>query len=173
MSDAEESIHTFRARLLGSAISTYAVCVLVVPLKIWCRMANGGAIRLGWDDAMCIVAWVFASVFFFLGMLGESSTLIPKRHLTDHTTFSGLGPDLGKHVGVEVSTAQLIVFLKFLFPEQLFYLICVSCNKFVLLAFYWRLFSIRARVPLLIMMGVVVVWLIGLVSMWQHHNNTC
>lgn len=60
--------------------------------------------------------------------------------------------------------SELIVFLKYLFPEQLLYLVCVSCNKFVLLAFYWRLFSVRARVPLLILMGVVAAWMVGTVS---------
>lgn len=74
MDTSEESAAAFRMRLLGSAISTYTVCLLVVPLKLWCRSGrnNGGAMRWGWDDAGSFLALIFASVFFFVGIVGES-----------------------------------------------------------------------------------------------------
>lgn len=69
----DESAAAFRRRLLGSAISTYAVCLLVIPLKFWCRFggtSGGAATRLGWDDALSFLALIFASVFFFVGIVG-------------------------------------------------------------------------------------------------------
>lgn len=147
MSTGEESLETFRGRLLGSAISTFVVCVLVVPLKLWCRISKrsrGGVTSLGFDDALCVAALVLATAFFFIGIFG-------------------LGPQLGKHLGLEVSTPQLLVFLEFLFPEQLLYCVCIATNKLAILAFYWRLFSIKARIPIIALTGIVSIWAIGLI----------
>lgn len=75
----------------------------------------------------------------------------------------GLGPSMGRHVGTQVSEPELEGFLKVLFAQQLLYLLCIAADKFCILAFYWRLFSIKGRVPILILFGIVSVWAIGLI----------
>lgn len=66
----EESQEAYRGRLYGSAISTYIVCMLVVPLKLWCRITKGGIAQLGADDLLCVVTLVLVNAFLFNGILG-------------------------------------------------------------------------------------------------------
>jgi hypothetical protein len=66
--DEEESLRTFRMRLLGSALSTYVVIMLVVPLKLYCRVRQGGWTNLKWDDALTVVTLLFANCFTWFSL---------------------------------------------------------------------------------------------------------
>lgn len=58
---------------------------------------------------------------------------------------------------------QVIAFLRDLFVAQLFYTWCIFFNKICILAFYWRLFSVKSRIPILIAVAVVSAWAIAIV----------
>lgn len=70
-----ETLSEFKARLDGAAIATYLMVMLVVPLKLWCRVAPGKTSNLGWDDAICILALLPANAFFYVSMLGNFQRL--------------------------------------------------------------------------------------------------
>jgi hypothetical protein len=71
---------------------------------------------------------------------------------------------MGKHALTEVPLPGVIDFLRNLFVAQIFYTCCVCANKAAILAFYWRLFSVRSRFPILAIMAVVVAWFLAIVS---------
>ncbi|RMX90154.1 hypothetical protein D0869_00326 [Hortaea werneckii] len=140
------TLHGFeviRANLDGCAFSTYPLIVFCVPLRIWCRVNRVGRKGIGWDDILCIVALLLHSAFFFTCMLG-------------------LRPWLGKHAGTEVSIPHVVDFLRNLFVAQLLYTVCITLNKATILAFYWRLFSVRSRIPILAVTAVVVAWFVAI-----------
>ena len=63
-----------RGNLDGSAISTYILYMLIVPLKFWCRVQAGGSIKnLGADDYIIGVGVLVANAFFWLTMIGMSA----------------------------------------------------------------------------------------------------
>jgi hypothetical protein len=66
--DQHESLDTYRMRLLGSALSTYVFIMLLVPLKLYCRVRQGGWTNLKWDDALTVTTLVFASCFTLLSL---------------------------------------------------------------------------------------------------------
>jgi hypothetical protein len=84
------------------------------------------------------------------------------------TKSTGMWPALSVHIaelmalpnGLEIITR----FLKMVFIGQLLYTFGVAISKFAILAFYWRLFSITARIPIYIMSFVAFGWLTGIVS---------
>ena len=69
---------------------------------------------------------------------------------------------LGHHIG-EFDVPQIIQFLKFVFSGELLYVTAIGTIKGSLIAFYWRLFSIRGRIPLLTVAGILVAWTIATV----------
>lgn len=74
----EESYSHFQGRLYGSAITTYVLVCLIVPVKLWCRVSRsvgGGNSRLGLDDALSVLALFIASAFFFVCMLGMFASI--------------------------------------------------------------------------------------------------
>jgi hypothetical protein len=71
MADAEESLQAFRKRLDGAAISTYALIMLFVPLKLWCRKRAGGWANLGLDDALTVLSLLVANGFFWVCLIGK------------------------------------------------------------------------------------------------------
>ncbi|KAF4980973.1 hypothetical protein FZEAL_3130 [Fusarium zealandicum] len=139
-----ESLENYRARLDGAAIATYVMAMLIVPLKLWCRKQSGGVARLGLDDALSVVTLVFANVFFFFTMLG-------------------LRPYLGRHVGPDVTMPDVVDFLRYLFAASLTYVVAIAFIKLTILALYWKLFSVTARVPIGIIFCSVVLWMVTLV----------
>jgi hypothetical protein len=70
---------------------------------------------------------------------------------------------LGIHV-TEVEIPDLIQFLKYVFAGQLLYVWAIAIIKFSILAFYWRLFSVSARIPIFIVTFIVFAWIMALVS---------
>ncbi|KAF4990094.1 hypothetical protein FDECE_14502 [Fusarium decemcellulare] len=139
-----ESLNDYRMRLDGAAIATYVMVMVIVPLKIWCRKKTGGWERLGPDDALAVLTLAFVNVFFYLTMLG-------------------LRPYLGRHVGSDVSLEQVVDFLRYLFAASLTYVIAIAFIKLTILALYWKLFSITARIPIGIIFASVIVWMVVLV----------
>ncbi|KAM0426681.1 hypothetical protein ACHAPT_007997 [Fusarium lateritium] len=139
-----ESLDSYRARLDGAAIATYVMVMLIVPLKIWCRKKTGGLARLGLDDALSVVTLVFANVFFYITMIG-------------------LRPYLGRHVGADITIEQVVDFLRYLFAASLTYVVAIALIKLTILALYWKLFSITARVPIAILFSSVVIWMVVLI----------
>lgn len=68
------------------------------------------------------------------------------------------------HDYTEYTIAQLIQFLKYLYALQFFYTTSIGTIKISLLCFFWRLFSVRARWPLIVAFGIVISWTIATVS---------
>ncbi|CAH0055992.1 unnamed protein product [Clonostachys solani] len=140
------SFNSFRPRFDGAAISTYVLAMLSVPVKLWCRSRVSGMQSMGWDDLLCVITLGFSNGFFWVTMIG-------------------IRPDLGRHVGVEVTMAEVENFLKNLYAAALLYCLAIAFIKFTILAFYWKLFSIAARIPILILSVSVGCWLIILLCL--------
>lgn len=70
---------------------------------------------------------------------------------------------LGRHAVVDVPLPEVEQFLKYLYAAALTYCVPIAFIKFTILAFYWKLFSVAARVPIGIIAGSVVAWLITFV----------
>jgi hypothetical protein len=73
-------------------------------------------------------------------------------------------PTLG-HQATELQLEQIIQFLYYVFIGQIFYLTSIAITKFSILAFYWRLFSLTARIPILVVTFIVFAWLMCLVCL--------
>lgn len=58
-----------RGNLDGSAISTYILYMLLVPLKFWCRHQSGHK-NLGLDDVLIGLGLIAANAFFYTTMIG-------------------------------------------------------------------------------------------------------
>ena len=65
-----ESFDSFRPRFDGAAISTYALAMVAVPTKLWCRSRVSGMASMGWDDLLCVITLIFANGFFWVVMIG-------------------------------------------------------------------------------------------------------
>lgn len=59
---------------------------------------------------------------------------------------------------------EVEAFLKNLYAAALLYCLAIAFIKFTILAFYWKLFSIAARIPIIILAVSVGCWLVILVS---------
>lgn len=68
------SFESIRASLDGSAISTYVLAMVILPIKLWCRL-QGGKRNLGLDDALIIAAAVVQNGFFYNTMIGMAKSL--------------------------------------------------------------------------------------------------
>lgn len=58
---------------------------------------------------------------------------------------------------------QVVDFLRYLFAASLTYVFAIAFIKLTILALYWKLFSITARVPIAILFSSVVIWMVVLV----------
>ncbi|KAI3329194.1 hypothetical protein HD806DRAFT_548325 [Xylariaceae sp. AK1471] len=138
-----ESLEAYRRRLDGSAILTTIIVTIAVPCKVWCKLKVGGLRNVGLDDVLAVITLLPAHGFFWISILG-------------------LRPGLGRHVIIDVSPEEEGEFLKYLFAGSLTYPFAIALAKFTILAFYWRLFSIRARIPIFILTFLVFIWLVSL-----------
>ena len=154
------SFEAIRQSLDGAAISTYVLSMIILPVKYWCRMQNGRR-NLGLDDALIFVAAIMLNAFFFDTMIGKPTVLSSER--TDLIRDCvGVRPQLGRHAN-ELDLPTIIQFMKFVFPAQLLYVVALAFIKCSLLAFYWRLFSIRSRGPIIAGVVIVIAWCIAVV----------
>jgi hypothetical protein len=69
---------------------------------------------------------------------------------------------------IDVPPEEVARFLRYLFAGSLIYTIAIAFVKFTILAFYWRLFSMKARIPITILTLTVFIWLVSLVSPIPH-----
>jgi hypothetical protein len=83
---ADETYEQFRARFDAALITTYAVAMIVVPLKIWCRKRTGGWSNMGLDELFTLIAAVFTTVIFSIIMSGEPCAYRRSKNIAD-TTF--------------------------------------------------------------------------------------
>ena len=84
--------------------------------------------------------------------------------------ITGMRPDLAKHALVQVPLSAVENFAKCLFAANLLYTTCIALNKACIIAFYWRLFSVRSSAPLLASAAIVVAWTVAIVG--HHHYPT-
>jgi hypothetical protein len=76
------------------------------------------------------------------------------------------------HQATDLELEQVIGFLYYVFWGQILYLTSIAITKFSILAFYWRLFALTARIPILVVTFVVFAWLVSLVRL-PHHAPDC
>jgi hypothetical protein len=57
-----------------------------------------------------------------------------------------------------VTVDELGVFLKYLMAASLTYVSAIAFIKYTILAFYWRLFSVTAQMPIIVLSVSVVAW---------------
>lgn len=94
------------------------------------------------------------------------SVSLPVRNLNvsiDANYEIGMRPYLGRQV-TDLEMPQVVEFLEYVFWGQIIYVWSIPVIKFSILAFYWRLFSVAARVPILAVSFIVFSWLMALVS---------
>lgn len=71
---------------------------------------------------------------------------------------------LGLHVTELPDPMMIIDFLKSIWIAQILYTFAIANIKFVVLAFYWRLFSVKMRAVIWVVAGMCVAWFIAIVS---------
>jgi hypothetical protein len=73
---------------------------------------------------------------------------------------------LGSHAAVILAESMawpgFKSFFRWIFVQQMTYTISISLNKFTILAFYGRLFSVKVRWPIYMMSFIVFGWLISM-----------
>ncbi|KAL1596982.1 hypothetical protein SLS60_008564 [Paraconiothyrium brasiliense] len=140
-----ETYEQFRGRFDGAIITTYAFAMVVVPLKIWCRKRAGGWSNMGWDE-----------IFTLLGAAFVTSTFA--------VIYTAVRPLLGKKFADVAQSPEDMVklpkFALYLFLANLLYTPSVMFLKLSIVALYWRLFGLtkKARIPLLLLGGVIIAW---------------
>ncbi|EMD61100.1 hypothetical protein GGP41_010008 [Bipolaris sorokiniana] len=137
--DPQESLAAFRQRLDGVAMFTYILIMFLVPLKIWCRYRHRGWRNVQWDDYMSIVALALANGFFYVCIIGMRDSL-------------------GLHIYEIENPLQIIAFLKNIYVGNILYTLCITSVKLSVLAFYWRLFEIKARITIYIVTAAAIAW---------------
>ncbi|KAF2448669.1 hypothetical protein P171DRAFT_470362 [Karstenula rhodostoma CBS 690.94] len=141
----DETYEAFRARFDGAIITTYAFAMVVVPLKIWCRKRAGGWSIMGADEIFTLCGAAFVTGVFAV-------------------IYSAVRPLLGKKIAAVAQSpedmAKLPAFALYLWVANLLYTISVMFMKLSIVALYWRLFGLtrKARIPLLLIGGVIVAW---------------
>ncbi|PVH94267.1 hypothetical protein DM02DRAFT_197254 [Periconia macrospinosa] len=139
----DESVEAFRRRLDGVAYATYFIVMLVVPLKVWCRKKAGGWGNVGLDDWATLIALGVANAFFYVCII-----------------------DMRKSLGLHITTIQdpfqIMAFLKNIYVANMLYTCSITAIKLSILGFYWRLFSLKARVVIYVTLGMVLAWWIAI-----------
>lgn len=76
---------------------------------------------------------------------------------------------LGRHVANLPDPMMIIDFLRSVWIAQVFYTFAIASIKFAVLAFYWRLFSVNARIVIWVVFGMCVAWFIAIVGTPVHN----
>ncbi|RMZ71660.1 integral membrane [Pyrenophora seminiperda CCB06] len=135
--------HAYRHRLDGVAITTYVLVMLLVPLKIFCRQRHGGWHNVRMDDYMSMVALACANGFFYICIIG-------------------MRPSLGLHITDITDLQQIMDFLRNIYVGQILYTLSITSIKLSVLAFYWRLFEIKARFTIIAVTACSIAWCIAI-----------
>ncbi|KAF2848189.1 hypothetical protein T440DRAFT_500551 [Plenodomus tracheiphilus IPT5] len=106
--------------------------MILVPLKLWCRRRAGGWSNIGLDNYLTILSLLVANAFFWTCMIGMRDML-------------------GRHVADLPDPMMLILYT------------CAIANiKLAVLAFYWRLFAVNARIAIWIVSGMCIAWFLAI-----------
>jgi hypothetical protein len=161
-----ESLQAYRLRLDGAAATTLIIVTAAVSCKIWCKQRVGGLRNVALDDVLSVFTLILAHSYFLISICGMWTPfhLKIKRPLT---CFKELRPVLGRHA-VDVPASEDARYQRFFFAAALLYIVTIGFVKFTVLAFYWRLFSIKARRPIAILAFAVFSWLVSYVSHALH-----
>ncbi|KAH9869189.1 hypothetical protein IAQ61_006394 [Plenodomus lingam] len=143
ITNPEETVDAYILRLDSVGSFTYALVMIIVPLKLWCRRRAGGWANIGLDDYLSIASLFFANGFFWVSMMGMRDML-------------------GRHVADLPDPMMIIEFLKCVWIAQLMYTFAITSTKLAVLAFYWRLFAVSARVIIWVVAGMCIAWFIGI-----------
>jgi hypothetical protein len=129
-------------KLYAAAISTFTLAAISMVLRIICRKAAKAP--LWWDDWCALLAALpCTATFIVLVVISQGAA--------------------GRHI-YDVEPAKLGEYLKGFYGAQLTFTPAVTLTKFSILFFYYRLFSITARKPIIIMMVLVALYGICFVS---------
>lgn len=71
---------------------------------------------------------------------------------------------LGLHAGEITDPTRIMDFLRNIWIAQILYTFAISTIKFSVLAFYWRLFSVKGRTTIYLVTGMAVAWCVAIVS---------
>jgi len=127
----------------------YGLSYLIVPLRIFCRAKTKAG--LWWDDWFILAALFFNSVLFIL------SITVLRRFLGRHIT--------------NIDIFKIDDFGKAFVTCEIAYVIVLALIKTSILAFYWRLFAVASRLPIIVMEVVIMAWAVcmTLVLIFQCH----
>ena len=70
---------------------------------------------------------------------------------------------LGVHITDITNPLDIVDFLKSVFIGQILYTFSITTIKLSVLAFYWRLFEIKARITIYIVTAMSISWCIAIV----------
>ncbi|KAF2644976.1 hypothetical protein P280DRAFT_466225 [Massarina eburnea CBS 473.64] len=145
----DEPYNNFRARHLGALCSTFAVAMIVVPTKLWCRWKIGGWGSMGLDE---LLTFISLATGFAMNMFD----------------FINVLPLLGKRLFYVVQSpddlADLQQFLLYLYVANVVYAFCIGSMKLSIVAFYWKLFAVgrKSKMALFFMGGFIIVWALAM-----------
>ncbi|KAF2676292.1 hypothetical protein K458DRAFT_351886 [Lentithecium fluviatile CBS 122367] len=147
----EETYLEFRARFDGAIITTYAVAMVVVPLKVWCRKRTGGWQNMGWDELFTLIATLSVSGVFWIVM-------------------TNVRPLLGMRFASVMQSPELFAkvpdFALCLWIANLLYVPSVCGMKLSIVALYWKLFGIdfKSKLPLIAIGTLISMWFVGVLA---------
>lgn len=75
-------------------------------------------------------------------------------------------PSLGLHISDITDLDQVMDFLKNIYIGNILYTLTITSIKLSVLAFYWRLFEIKARFTIIIVTCCSIAWCISIVSLY-------
>ncbi|CAG8977342.1 hypothetical protein HYALB_00011356 [Hymenoscyphus albidus] len=140
-------------RLMIPSIVACLIATTVLLLRLYCRRSIKQS--LWWDDYLIFIAYVgFTSIFLMQILLG----------MTFPNKSQGTSLGLGKHVAVVQTESPNTVTTIFhtLVPAEFSYVTSILFTKHSILAFYWRMFSVRSMtIAVRIMLAITTLWLIG------------
>lgn len=117
--------------------------MVLVPLRIWCRYRHRGWRNVQWDDYMALGALAIANGFFYVCIIGMRESL-------------------GLHINEIENPLQIVAFLKNVYVGNILYTLSITTIKLSVLAFYWRLFEIKARITICVVTAAAVAWCIAI-----------
>lgn len=135
------SLSRHRGCYVGISVTLFAATV-VLALRLYARQLT--RVRLGLDDYLCIVAYVFAAICSGL-------------------MFSWTNYGLGKFLADVPRPPATIIrdSTLYLYILEFTYAYSLGFSKLSILALYWRFFSLfRIRVPIITLCVATVIWLL-------------
>ncbi|CAO2657756.1 Nn.00g038820.m01.CDS01 [Neocucurbitaria sp. VM-36] len=135
--------------LYAAALIPYTAAAVALVMRMFARRKTG--VRLAWEDYVAIVAFLIGSGFTFISL---------------YKTRWGLGIHLEE---IDLPTDQIVYhYFQDLWVDMWLYTFSVGLSKFVILGFYWRVFSLSTiRQPIRILFACSVGWIIVTLILMQ------